>query len=132
MYRNAWRAALLVGALMAVLPANAAVVRYRPGVYWGRGFGWYDPFFYGPYPMYTNRSAGQVKIDPKVFGNDAQVFINGAYAGTAKERKSTWLRAGVYQVEVRQQDRKVYDKKVFVVSGKTIQVRPDLPPVNKP
>ncbi len=65
---------------------------YGPSLYWvgGPGFyyvsglygygsyglGWYEPYGYVAGP-----TAGKVKFDTKV--KDAQVYVDGAYAGTA-------------------------------------------------
>jgi hypothetical protein len=117
---------LLFGALLlATLPA-AARIHYRTGVFFGsvyRPWGWYGPY-YGPYPVAVYPNAGHLKIDTKV--KDAKVYINGAYAGTVKEVKSLWLRQGTYEVEVRGPGGEKFDTKVFVASGKTIHLRPDL------
>ena len=62
---------------------------------------------------------------------NAQVFLNGGYAGTVKEVKSMWLRPGNYDVEVRTPGvEQSFATKVFVVAGKTIHVNPELPSPN--
>ena len=58
---------------------------------------------YGGYYPY----AGQVKLDTKV--RDAEVFINGAFAGTTRE-------AGVTK----------FTERVYVVPGKTLHLHPTL------
>jgi len=79
---------ILAAALMTFVPINASaairgfVVVGRPfyGGYYGGG---YSPFwgpYWGPYGFYGYPNAGEVKLDTKV--KDAQVFINGSYAGT--------------------------------------------------
>jgi hypothetical protein len=92
---------------------------YRP--YWGSYWGW-GPGYMGPY--YVNPTAGEVKIDTKV--KDAQVFIDGAYAGTTKQNKSMYLRQGNYNIEIREAGRTAYAEKVYVVAGKTLKLRPEL------
>ncbi|MFN7925682.1 MAG: hypothetical protein U0Q16_36620 [Bryobacteraceae bacterium] len=118
---------LLVFALLAAtLPASASV-RYRGGVFIGgayRPWGWYGPWgsYYG-YPMAMHPIGGQVKIDTKL--KDAQVFINGGYAGTVKDVKSMWIRPGAYDLEVRAPSGEKFATRIFVVNGKTMHVRPD-------
>jgi hypothetical protein len=88
--------------------------------------GFYQPYW-GPYwgPAYTGyANAGEVKLDTKV--KDAQVFINGAYAGTTKENKSMHLRPGSYNMEIREAGRTQYAEKVYVVAGKTLHLHPEL------
>jgi PEGA domain-containing protein len=92
---------------------------YRP--YWGPYWGW-GANYYGPY--YVNPNSGEVKLDTKV--KDAEVFINGSYAGTTKENKSMHLRPGSYNIEIREAGRTAYADKVYVVAGKTLHLHPEL------
>jgi hypothetical protein len=124
---------ILAASLMTLAPMNAsAAVRafvgfgrpyyYRP--YYG---GWYSPFW-GPYwapygGYYAHPNAGEVKLDTKV--KDAQVFINGAYAGTTKENKSMYLRPGSYNIEIRGFGNR-FAERVYVVAGKTLHLHPEL------
>ena len=122
---------ILAAALMTLAPVSApAAVRAfvtvgRPyyGGYYG---GFYRPYW-GPYwgPAYSGYSnAGEVKLDTKV--KDAQVFINGAYAGTTHENKSMHLRPGSYNLEIREAGHTQYAEKVYVVAGKTLHLHPEL------
>jgi hypothetical protein len=95
------------------------------------GWGWYDPYW-GPYPYgyygyygYDGASAnGAVKFDTDV--KDAEVFIDGAYAGTVGKLKTMYLRPGTYNFELRAPGRTQFDQKVYVVAGKTLHVNPNL------
>ena len=124
---------ILAASLMTFAPMNAsAAVRafvgfgrpyYRP--YYG---GWYAPYW-GPYwapygGYYSHPNAGEVKLETKV--KDAQVFINGAYAGTTKQNKSMYLRPGSYNIEVRGFGNARYAERVYVVAGKTLHLHPEL------
>ena len=133
---------LFVGAfLLAALPV-AAQGRWRGGrvvVPIIRPWGWYGPFgyygvyepygFYRPFTMY-NGNAGEVKLDTNV--KNAEVYINGALAGTAGKLKSIWLRADAYNLEIRAPGYTPFEQKVFVIAGKTIRVHADLAPGNRP
>jgi PEGA domain-containing protein len=124
---------VLAAAVMTLAPMGAsAAVRgvvvvgrpfyggfYRP--YWGPYWGW-GPGYYGPY--YVNPNSGEVKLDTKV--KDAQVFIDGAYAGTTKQNKSMYLRPGSYNIEIREAGRRQYAERVYVVAGKTLHLHPEL------
>jgi hypothetical protein len=118
-------------ALIVTLPASAAV-RFRGGFAVGpviRPWGWYAPYYgpYGfsePYGPYMYPRAGEVKLDTKV--KDAEVFINGAYAGTAGKLKSMWLRPNTYDLEIRAPGRAPYEERIYVVAGKTLHVHADL------
>ena len=111
--------------LMALLPAAAfargAVVVVGPvGPY-----GWYGPYYgpygYGPYPV---ANAGEIKLDTDV--KDAEVLINGSYAGTVRNLKTMTMRPGNYDISVRAPGRETFEQKVYVVAGKTLKLRPDL------
>src|SRR5689334_13616057 len=101
---------VLATALMTMAPISATAA-VRGFVVVGRPYygGWYRPFwgpYWGPYwgvygPAYGYiPNSGEVKLDTKV--KDAQVFINGAYAGTTKENKTMHLRPGNYNIEIRE------------------------------
>lgn len=117
---------LVCAALVVALPASAAV-RYRGGFGFGPGWGYgYGPYYYdyGYWPP-AHPNAGQVKIDTKV--KDAQVYVNGAYAGMVGELKSSmWLRQGTYNIEVRSPGGPSYASQVYVITGKTLHVHPGL------
>jgi hypothetical protein len=65
-----------------------------------------------------------VKFDTSV--KDAEVYIDGAYAGTVGKLKTMYLRPGSYDIEVRAPGRTQFDKKVYVAAGKTLHLNPDL------
>jgi hypothetical protein len=120
------RLLILAAALMTLVPLTApAAIRGFVGVgrpYFYGGYGSYWGPAYGGY--YANSYSGEVKLDTKV--KDAQVFINGAYAGTTHETKSMHLRPGSYNVEIREAGRTQYAEKVYVVAGKTLHLHPEL------
>jgi hypothetical protein len=93
------------------------------------GWGWYGPFWdsypYGLYDGYYHAPVtGTVKFDTS--SKDAQVFINGAYAGTVGKLKTMHLQPGSYEIELRTSGRTQYAEKVYVVAGKTLHLNPDL------
>lgn len=121
---------VLAAALMTLAPISASaavrgfVVVGRP--YYGGAF--YSPYwggYWGPYwgaGYYPN--AGEVKLDTKV--KDAEVFINGAFAGTTHDNKTMHLRPGNYNIEIREAGQARFDQKVYVVAGKTLHLHPEL------
>lgn len=123
---------IAAAALMSVVPmiaqpaVNGILAVGRPY------YGWYDPFW-GPYwgygpgywgPYYVQPNAGEVKLETKV--KTADVFINGSYAGTTKHNREMFLRPGTYSIEIREGGHTRFAKKVFVVAGKTLKLRPEL------
>ena len=123
---------LIASAALMLLPLTAAA-RGRIGVFVGSGFapmGWYG-YGYGPYyrpygAYYGVPNVGQVKLDTHV--KDAQVFVDGAYAGTAGKLKTMWMRPGTYTIEMRAPGLPQFAEKIYVVAGKTVHVEPGFQP----
>src|SRR6266404_4548448 len=90
------------------------------------GPGWYNPYWgpYYPYGAYAYPNTGEVKIDTKV--KDAQVFINGAYAGATHDNKTMHLRPGSYAIEIREGERTQFSQQIYVALGKTVHLHPAL------
>lgn len=91
--------------------------------------GWYAPYwgtYWGPWyrPYYVVPNSGEVRLDTKV--KDAQVFINGAYAGTTHENKTMHLRPGSYNIEIREDGQTAFAQKVYVALGQTVRLKPML------
>ncbi len=127
---------LSVSAALALLPLTAGArgrvaVFARPAYFPAAWYGYgplYGPYPYGPYAGAP--AAGEVKLDTKM--KEAQVFVNGAYAGTAGKLKTMWMRPGSYTIEVRAAGYAPFSEKVYVVAGKTVHVEPGLPPEARP
>ena len=122
----------ILGAALLTLAPMSASAAVRGSVVVGRPYygGWYAPYWgpywgpaYGGY-YYGHPNAGEVKLDTKV--KDAQVFINGAYAGTTHQNKTMYLRPGSYNIEIREGSQTQFAQKVYVVAGKTLHLHPEL------
>jgi hypothetical protein len=117
---------LFAAGVMAMIPVTASAARVFVG---GGGYG-FGPYWGGPgywgggYPAYTYASTGDIKIDTKV--NDAEVFVDGAFAGTVKDAKTLHLRPGSYAIEVRHAGQEALNEKVYVIAGKTLHLHPSL------
>ena len=110
--------------MLAPLASYARPVR----VFVAPSFGWggYDPYWGGyPYGYYGYApSTGALKFDSKV--KEAEVYIDGAYAGTIGKLKTMNLRLGSYDVEVREAGHPQFEKKVYIAAGKTLHLNPDV------
>jgi hypothetical protein len=53
---------------------------------------------------------------------DAAVFINGGFAGIGKDLDSFYLGPGSYELSVRRDGYKSIEKKLYVLTGKSIEV----------
>jgi hypothetical protein len=118
---------LVAAAVMTLAPVSASAARIFVGggfgPYWGGPY--WGPSYWGPgYPGYGYPVTGEVKVDTKV--KDAEVWINGAFAGTVKDAHSLHLRPGSYTVEVRHAGQEALSQQVFVAAGKTVHLHPDL------
>jgi len=130
------RKGLLILMTLAPVSASAAVRGFvgGPRVFVGGGF--YGPYWgpywgwggWGPYgywgPGYAYPNTGEVKIDTKV--KDAQVFLNGSYAGTTQEDKKMHLRPGSYNLEIKEHGQSMFAQKIFVTPGRTLKIHPEL------
>ena len=76
------------------------------------------------YPPFGVPNAGEVKLDTNI--KDAEVFINGYYAGTVGQLKTMTMRSGNYNLEIRAPGRTPFQQQIYVVAGKTMKLRPDL------
>jgi hypothetical protein len=95
----------------------------------------YDPFsapFYGPYvggfAYAPDKGEVQLKANPK----NAQVFLDGAYAGTADHLKNMWLESGAYNLSVSAPGREDFQKRIYVLSGKSLKIDAKLAPGKNP
>jgi hypothetical protein len=114
-------------ALMVMLPMMGAArgsvgVFGGPAIGYGPGYGYY-PEYYAWSPMAAIPNAGEVRLDTKV--RDAEVFINGSLAGTSGHLKTMYMRAGAYDVQIREPGRAPFEQKIYVVAGKVIKLHPD-------
>jgi hypothetical protein len=78
--------------------------------------GYFTGFAYGP-------NLGAVRLQGA--DKDAWVYLDGALAGRADKLKQMWLAPGVYNLELREGNRWLAQK-IYVLSGKTLKVTPDL------
>jgi hypothetical protein len=102
---------------------------YWPGYYWAGYYpppffgGWYDPWF-APYaPVYFAPQINNGQVNLQTADKNAEVYLDGAYAGPASKLKSFWLAPGVYQLEVRAVGQTPQEKRIYVLTGKTLKIK---------
>ena len=107
-------------------PAWYSAYGYAPYRYYGP-WGLYDPFWYSPaiHPALYGGFAfagnsGEIKI--QAAAKDASVYVDGAFAGTVDKLKSFRLEPGAYNLEIRDSNQGVYEKRIYVLSGKTLHL----------
>ncbi len=94
------------------------------------GYPWYgyDAYFYHPfYGTGFARGPGMGEIRLRTGQKNAEVFIDGAYAGTVAELKKMWLDPGAYNLEVRSGGES-FHRRIYVLSGKTLHIQAQLAP----
>jgi hypothetical protein len=89
-------------------------IRARPG------FGYRAGYWPGPV-IGLGREEGKLKVEAPF--KVAEVFFDGAFAGTAGELKTMRLRSGVYNIAVRAPGRARHEERVSVMAGKTLKRR---------
>ncbi len=94
---------------------------YYPPPFFG---GWYDPWF-GPYyaPVYFAPQVDKGQVNLQTSDKNAEVYLDGAYAGAAAKLKNFWLAPGVYQLEVRAAGQPTQEKRIYVLTGKTLKLK---------
>ena len=102
---------------------------YGPAFYYGQGiYGWYGlgaygPGWYEPYGFVPGPVAGEVKINTAT--KDAQVYVDGGYAGKVAKLGTFPLPAGTHDIELRGHDGQTfYQEHIDVIAGKTITLKP--------
>ncbi len=108
---------------------------------WPYGWGAWDPFFYPSYgwlggfvdPGYyrgyrRGPDTGHVRLSTEA--KEGLVYLDGGYAGVAKDLKSIWLRPGAYNLEVRT-DHESFSQRIYVLSGKTLRIDANLTPTEE-
>lgn len=99
--------------------------------YWGRypfhhlTGAWAYPDFYHPaYFAGYGRTARGGRIKLKTKYKEASVYLDGAFAGLAKDLKDIWLEPGVYQLKVEPDRLAPFEIRVYVLTGKTVRIEP--------
>lgn len=106
---------------------------FYPYHFYPRALG-YQPFYYG-YPLFYapyvpdlvyGSGKGEVKLaaEPKT----ASVYLNGAYAGTARNLKSMWLEPGAYDLSLSASGQQEFHQRIYVLSGKSLKIAARLSP----
>ena len=95
---------------------------YYPPPFYGPWFGpWFAAPFYGPVYLVPQPDKGQVNLQTS--DKTAEVYLDGAYAGSASHLKKFWLAPGVYRLEVRASGQAPREKRIYVLTGKTLKIR---------
>lgn len=92
--------------------------------FWDYYYPWYSPAFYHGYLNRPGPNMGEVRLHAP---ERAEVFLDGAYAGFAKDLKTIWLEPGAYNLEVRG-EAGAYTRRIYVLSGKELKIEAELKP----
>jgi hypothetical protein len=103
---------------VVIVPGYSYYYPYYGYPAWGWGGYWGNPYW--NYAPYYEETKGKIKI--KDFDKSDQVYIDGAYAGTAGKMKTIKLDPGRYTIQVRRQGTEILNRNVYVVAGKTVEI----------
>lgn len=111
--------------------------------YGAYGFYPYDWFYssaiwnpwWGPYPGfapgYFSNGYGKGEVKLKAEPRNAEVYLDGAYAGTADRLKAIWLDPGAYNLAISAKDHEPYQQRIYILSGKSLKISADLASVKE-
>ena len=126
--------------------ANYSRFRYYPpfGYYRPYSYSWGGSYYWGRYPFHhltgawaypdfyhpahfagSGRTAGGGRIKLKTKFKEASVYLDGAFAGLAKDLKDIWLKPGVYQLKLETDRHQPFEIRVYVLTGKTVRIEPN-------
>jgi hypothetical protein len=93
--------------------------------YWA--WAW-SPYYHPAY--FTGYARSDDKGEVKLAGapRDAEVFLDGAYAGTAGDLRSMWLDPGAYNLVVKSQNTPAFERRIYVLTGKTLKIAAEVKP----
>ncbi len=128
-----WKQSLIVLLALAIFVPIASA---SPRIFFSGGFygpAYYGPTYYGPayygpgwvrpYAVVPGPASGKIKIETKF--KDANVYVDGGFAGTVGQLKTFPLHVGSHDIELRDRDgRSFYQERVEVVGGKTTKLVP--------
>ena len=86
-------------------------------VFWDMYMPMYYPGFYSRRGPSWDRGEVKLHAEPRT----AEVYLNGAYAGTVADLKTIRLEPGAYNLEVKA-DQRSYRRRIYVLSGKTLKI----------
>jgi hypothetical protein len=97
-------------------PFDPLWYRYRY-LFWDPWY--YHPAFFSGF-IYT-ADKGEIRLAGNVT-RDAEVYLDGAYAGPARDRRSMWLDPGAYNIVVRGPGGTLFERRVYVLSGRSLRL----------
>lgn len=105
--------------------------------YWGARdllfyphYGWLGGFVHPGYYRDYRQGPGMGQLKLRTEDKLAPVYLDGGYAGVAKDLKTMWLTPGAYDLEVRK-DSESFSQRVYVLSGKTVRIDAKLSPTQE-
>jgi hypothetical protein len=66
------------------------------------------------------RDKGEVKLTD--VPENAKIYLDNSYAGTAHHLKRIWLEPGAYDLAIAVPDRETLQQRIYVLGGKTLKI----------
>ena len=99
---------------------------YYHGGYYSSYYHPIDAWAHPGYYLGFDRSDSTGRIKLKTTHAEASVFLDGAFAGVAKDLKEIWLEPGVYRLKVAADLYEPFELRVYVLTGKTVKIEANL------
>ena len=93
-------------------------------------YGWLGGFVHPGYYRAYRQGAGMGQVKLRTADKHTPVYLDGGYAGVAKDLKTIWLSPGAYDLELRT-DNESFSQRIYVLSGKTVRVDAELAPAQE-
>ena len=108
--------------------------RFRAyGFYPYYALAWWNPLWAWYYdPADLAYAGGKGELELKADAKDTELYINGAYAGRLRDLKRVWLDPGAYDISLSAAGREPFERRLYVLTGKTLSIHAKLLPRRAP
>jgi len=110
---------------LTLAPSLSAAPRAFIRPYFGYGYWYPGPWYYGAPVMVPARVTGELKLNTP--DKDARVYVDGGYLGIARHLKKFHLKPGNHEIELRDARGNVLFKQmVAIVPGRTTELNAEI------
>ena len=114
--------------LFGVYPYGVAYPAFFCDPFWCAPASLLNPLYSGSLAYVENKGEVKLTADPKT----AEVYIDGAYAGTAEHLKTMWLDSGAYDLSLSAKGRKGFHQRIYILSRRSLKILARLEPEKTP
>jgi hypothetical protein len=114
--------------LFGVYPYGLAYPAFFCDPFWCAPASLLNPFYSGSLAYAEDKGEIKLTADPKT----AEVYIDGAYAGTADHLKTMWLDSGAYDLSLSANGRKGFHQRIYILGRRSLKILARLEPEKAP